>query len=274
MDGSIKKTWEDALLLIKEEMSELSYNTWFTNTKPLKMINGTFYLISDNDFERGMLENRYKALIANAISQILKQDCQVQIVLSENELPEYGETIQNINKNADPAKLSSNNANMNPKYTFEKFVIGENNRFAHAACVAVSEAPSERYNPLFIYGGVGLGKTHLMQAIGNYILSYAPTKKVVYVSCEKFTNEFIDSIQNKNNLDFRNKYRNVDILLIDDIQFLAGKDGTQEEFFHTFNALHEENKQIVISSDRPPKEIPKLEERLRSRFEMGLITDI
>ncbi|MEG0373648.1 MAG: chromosomal replication initiator protein DnaA, partial [Enterococcus sp.] len=260
----------ELLVLDDEEITELSYNTWFIHTKPLKFINGTFYLISDNDFERGMLENRYKGLITNAISQIMEQECMVQIVLSENELPEEAGYKTNS-----PVKAEERNGgNMNPKYTFEKFVIGENNRFAHAACVAVSEAPSERYNPLFIYGGVGLGKTHLMQAIGNYILSYASGKKVVYVSCEKFTNEFIDAIQNKNNLDFRNKYRNVDILLIDDIQFLAGKDGTQEEFFHTFNALHEENKQIVISSDRPPKEIPKLEDRLRSRFEMGLITDI
>lgn len=274
MDDSIVKIWEKALSLIKEEMSELSYNTWFTNTKPLRIIGGTFYLISDNDFERGMLETRYKALITNALSQVMEQECKVQIVLSEKEVPDIAEQSAPMPKNEGNTKTSNNGGSMNPKYTFEKFVIGENNRFAHAACVAVSEAPSERYNPLFIYGGVGLGKTHLMQAIGNYILSYAPTKKVVYVSCEKFTNEFIDAIQNQNNIDFRNKYRNVDILLIDDIQFLAGKDGTQEEFFHTFNALHEENKQIVISSDRPPKEIPKLEERLRSRFEMGLITDI
>ncbi|MEG0074452.1 MAG: chromosomal replication initiator protein DnaA [Eubacterium sp.] len=271
MDDSIAKIWENTLSIIKEEIPELSYKTWFSHTKPLKFINGTFYIISDNDFERGMLETRYKGLLTNAISQMMDQKCMVQIVLSADELPE---TVNNNQVNTSVRFDDRSGVNMNPKYTFEKFVIGENNRFAHAACVAVSESPSERYNPLFIYGGVGLGKTHLMQAIGNYILSYAPTKKVVYVSCEKFTNEFIDAIQNKNNLDFRNKYRNVDILLIDDIQFLAGKDGTQEEFFHTFNSLHEENKQIVISSDRPPKEIPKLEDRLRSRFEMGLITDI
>ena len=183
MDDSIVKIWEKALSLIKEEMSELSYNTWFTNTKPLKIIGGTFYLISDNDFERGMLETRYKALITNALSQVMEQECKVQIVLSEKEVPDIAEQSAPMPKNEGNTKTSNNGGSMNPKYTFEKFVIGENNRFAHAACVAVSEAPSERYNPLFIYGGVGLGKTHLMQAIGNYILSYAPTKKVFYVSC-------------------------------------------------------------------------------------------
>lgn len=276
MDTSFKKIWETALEIIRPDVGETSFNTWFLKIKPINYVNNTYYFLADNEFEKGILESRHIPLITNALAEVTGKKGQVKIVLNEKDaLLETHSSGFNDNTRSREEDFSMNrNASMNPKYTFDSFVIGENNRFAHAACVAVSEAPSERYNPLFIYGGVGLGKTHLMQAIGHYILSYAPHKKVVYVSCEKFTNEFIDSIQNKNNISFRNKYRNADILLIDDIQFLAKKEGTQEEFFHTFNALHQENKQIVISSDRPPREIQTLEERLRSRFESGLITDI
>ena len=276
MDTSFKKIWDAALEIIKPDISPTSFNTWFLKIKPINYVNNTYYFLSENEFEKGILESRHIPLITNALAEVTGKTGQVKIVLKEEDamIPQNEAAPQISITNVENNISNYQNNSMNPKYTFDSFVIGENNRFAHAACVAVSEAPSERYNPLFIYGGVGLGKTHLMQAIGHYILSYAPHKKVVYVSCEKFTNGFIDAIQNKTNISFRNKYRSADILLIDDIQFLAKKEGTQEEFFHTFNTLHQENKQIVISSDRPPKEIPTLEERLRSRFESGLITDI
>ena len=276
MDTSFKKIWDAALEIIKPDISPTSFNTWFLKIKPINYVNNTYYFLSENEFEKGILESRHIPLITNALAEVTGKTGQVKIVLKEEDamIPQNEAAPQISITNVENNISNYQNNSMNPKYTFDSFVIGENNRFAHAACVAVSEAPSERYNPLFIYGGVGLGKTHLMQAIGHYILSYAPHKKVVYVSCEKFTNDFIDAIQNKTNISFRNKYRSADILLIDDIQFLAKKEGTQEEFFHTFNTLHQENKQIVISSDRPPKEIPTLEERLRSRFESGLITEI
>ena len=276
MDTSFKKIWDAALEIIKPDISPTSFNTWFLKIKPINYVNNTYYFLSENEFEKGILESRHIPLITNALAEVTGKTGQVKIVLKEEDamIPQNEAAPQISITNVENNISNYQNNSMNPKYTFDSFVIGENNRFAHAACVAVSEAPSERYNPLFIYGGVGLGKTHLMRAIGHYILSYAPHKKVVYVSCEKFTNDFIDAIQNKTNISFRNKYRSADILLIDDIQFLAKKEGTQEEFFHTFNTLHQENKQIVISSDRPPKEIPTLEERLCSRFESGLITDI
>ena len=274
MDDSIVKIWEKALSLIKEEMSELSYNTWFTNTKPLKIIGGTFYLISDNDFERGMLETRYKALITNALSQVMEQECKVQIVLSEKEVPDTAEQSAPMPKNEGNTKSANNGGSMNPKYTFEKFVIGENNRFAHAACVAVSEAPSERYNPLFIYGESGLGKTHLLYAIAHTIHKNHPEYKVVYIKGDTFTNELIQAIREGRNAEFREKYRGADVFLMDDVQFIAGRDSTQEEMFHTFNTLYELKKQIVFTSDRPPKEMLRLEDRLKTRFEWGLLADI
>lgn len=273
MDSTLQQLWNKTLEIIEEELTQVSFETWLKRIEPISQNDNTFVLGVENDFTKGILEARYALLIGNALKHVTGQNVQVEFVIPNAAVPS-SVPKQSSAEAVAPAYQMDNRSNLNPKYTFETFVIGESNRFAHAASVAVAEAPAQRYNPLFIYGGVGLGKTHLMHAIGHYTLEQWPNKKVVYVSCEKFTNDFIDSIQNKNNISFRNKYRNVDVLLIDDIQFIAGKEGTQEEFFHTFNALHDANKQIVISSDRPPKEIPTLEERLRSRFEWGLITDI
>ncbi|MEJ8555359.1 chromosomal replication initiator protein DnaA [Tepidibacter sp. Z1-5] len=259
--------WENSLKLIKTELTPASFNAFFSPIEPLQITGNTILLSVPNDFTKGILEARYMNLIESSINQISSSKYKIKFILDEEELRNFE------NENASKIEIPSY-SNLNPKYTFDTFVIGNSNRFAHAACVAVAEAPARAYNPLFLYGGVGLGKTHLMQAIGHHILSHTKNAKVVYVSSEKFTNELINSIKDDRNEEFRNKYRNVDVLLVDDIQFIAGKERTQEEFFHTFNTLHEANKQIIISSDRPPKEIPTLEDRLRSRFEMGLITDI
>ncbi|CAH2215335.1 chromosomal replication initiator protein DnaA [Tepidibacter aestuarii] len=259
--------WENSLKLIKTELTPASFNAFFSPIEPLKITSNTILLSVPNDFTKGILEARYMNLIESSINQISSSKYKIKFILDEEELRDFE------NENVSKIEIPSY-SNLNPKYTFDTFVIGNSNRFAHAACVAVAEAPARAYNPLFLYGGVGLGKTHLMQAIGHHILSHTKNAKVVYVSSEKFTNELINSIKDDRNEEFRNKYRNVDVLLVDDIQFIAGKERTQEEFFHTFNTLHEANKQIIISSDRPPKEIPTLEDRLRSRFEMGLITDI
>lgn len=272
MISELENIWTEVLKLIKVELTEVSFNTWLKTIKPISISSDTIILAAPNDFTRGILEGRYLNLIKNAIIQVTNTDFNIKFIVP-------GENMEALNT----ASFSNNNFNeleldqkaqLNPKYTFDTFVIGNSNRFAHAASLAVAEAPAQAYNPLFIYGGVGLGKTHLMHAIGHYILTQNPSTKVVYVSSEKFTNELINSIRDDRNNEFRNKYRNVDVLLVDDIQFIAGKESTQEEFFHTFNALHEANKQIIISSDRPPKEIPTLEDRLRSRFEWGLISDI
>lgn len=266
----IVSLWDKTLQLIKGELSPPSFNAFFKQIKPLQLQSNTLILLVPNDFTKGILEDRYLNLIESSVNQLSLKKYNIQFVLSENEVKGLDKD-HNIEEDKNSKK---NYPNLNPKYTFDTFVIGNSNRFAHAACVAVAEAPARAYNPLFLYGGVGLGKTHLMHAIGHHIMEQKKDPKVVYVSSEKFTNELINSIKDDRNEEFRNKYRNVDVLLIDDIQFIAGKERTQEEFFHTFNSLHEANKQIIISSDRPPKEIPTLEDRLRSRFEMGLITDI
>lgn len=277
MSGDLSEIWEKTLNITKAELTEVSFNTWLKCIEPISMNSDTIILGVPNDFTKGILEARYKVLISNAMKLVVPQKYEIEFIVNNDEnIRNLNRRIQN--KTHEPNLASqqddTNSQFLNPKYTFDTFVIGNSNRFAHAASLAVAESPAKAYNPLFIYGGVGLGKTHLMHAIGHYILDNNPNANVVYVSSEKFTNELINSIKDDKNVAFRNKYRHVDVLLIDDIQFIAGKESTQEEFFHTFNDLYEANKQIILSSDRPPKEIPTLEDRLRSRFEWGLIADI
>ena len=269
MASNLDNIWTEVLNLIKVELTEVSFNTWLKTVEPVNISDSKVVLAAPNEFTKNILEGRYLNLIKNAFKQVTEEDFEIIFTIP-------GEEDYDFREQTITTEVNDNNQKspLNPKYTFDSFVIGNSNRFAHAASLAVAEAPAKAYNPLFIYGGVGLGKTHLMHAIAHYTLSQNPNAKVVYVSSEKFTNELINSIREYKNEEFRNKYRNIDVLLIDDIQFIAGKEGTQEEFFHTFNALHEANKQIIISSDRPPKDIPTLEDRLRSRFEWGLITDI
>ena len=274
MESDLKELWQKTLNIIKSEMSEVSFNTWIKSCEPISISSDTIKISVPNSFTQDILDKRYKDLVANSIKAICSKLYKVEFLISSDLQSEEVTKEQKKEKEQSIVVNDEMSTTLNPKYTFDSFVIGNSNRFAHAASLAVAEAPAKAYNPLFIYGGVGLGKTHLMHAIGHYILQNNPNAKVVYVSSEKFTNELINSIRDDKNEEFRNKYRNVDILLIDDIQYIAGKERTQEEFFHTFNALHDANKQIILSSDRPPKEIPTLEDRLRSRFEWGLIADI
>ncbi len=268
---NIDELWEITLKKIEEKVSKPSFETWLKNTRADSIEKNTLIITAPNEFARDWLENQYTDLVSDIITEITGSTLNIKFII-----PDYMPEIIEEKPVPKPTTSTSHDTKtmLNPKYTFDTFVIGAGNRFAHAASLAVAEAPAQAYNPLFIYGGVGLGKTHLMHAIGHYVLEHNPNAKVVYMTSEKFTNEFINAIMDNKTTAFRNKYRNVDVLLIDDIQFIAGKESTQEEFFHTFNTLHEESKQIIISSDRPPKEIPTLEDRLRSRFEWGLITDI
>ncbi|MDR0267906.1 chromosomal replication initiator protein DnaA [Paenibacillus sp.] len=272
MDSHTSELWQQILSIIHTKLSKPSFDTWFKATKAIQMSDHSIVISAPTTFAVEWLESRYTKLVSSTIFEVLGKQVDVKFVIEDNKpaevVPQQPAPMPQVTQEEALTHM------LNPKYTFDTFVIGSGNRFAHAASLAVAEAPAKAYNPLFLYGGVGLGKTHLMHAIGHYILEHNPASRVVYLSSEKFTNEFINSIRDNRAESFRNKYRNVDILLIDDIQFLAGKESTQEEFFHTFNALHEEQKQIIISSDRPPKEIPTLEDRLRSRFEWGLITDI
>jgi len=255
-DLTYEPLFEEVLQNFRREIGATSFDIWFAGVTYNTYREDKLYLLVLNALSREWIESRYLELLQQRFREASKTD--ISLVLITEPLVEKDGFISNLN----------------PKYTFNTFVVGNSNRFAHAACYAVGEAPARAYNPLFIYGGVGLGKTHLMQAIAHRIIENRPSYSVVYVSSEQFTNEIISAIRDDSTHAFRNKYRNVDVLLIDDIQFLAGKERTQEEFFHTFNTLYENNKQVVISSDRPPKNIPTLEDRLRSRFEWGLITDI
>jgi len=258
---NVQTIWEQALELLQKQVSRPSFETWIQSARPLALQGNTLYLGVPHQFARDWLEDNYAPLIKNALRLVANRQLEIQFILPP------GAEARGPNEDCLSMPL-------NPKYTFETFVVGNSNRFAHAAALAVAENPSRTYNPLFIYGGVGLGKTHLMHAIGHHVLARLPNYRVVYVSSEQFTNELINAIRDDTTEDFRSKYRHIDVLLVDDVQFLAGKERTQEEFFHTFNALHEANRQIILSSDRPPKDIPTLEDRLRSRFEWGLITDI
>ncbi|MEG6522711.1 chromosomal replication initiator protein DnaA [Desulfotomaculum sp. 1211_IL3151] len=266
MQNDVLDRWEQVLIRLEKQVNKHSFETWLTKCKPVAFYDNTIIIEVPDQFSKSWLADRYSPIIKQTYEAIMHQEISLQFILAGQEVGQpkpkersMDETHVNI---------------LNPRNTFDTFVIGNSNRFAHAASLAVAESPAKAYNPLFIYGGVGLGKTHLMHAIGHYVLENNPSLKVAYVTSEKFTNELINSIRDDQTVEFRNKYRSMDILLIDDIQFLEKKEATQEEFFHTFNTLYEANKQIVISSDRPPKEIATLEDRLRSRFEWGLITDM
>jgi len=268
MGAQLSSIWQKTLDLLKFELTEISYNTWIKSIVPLSLNMDSIDLCVPSDFNKGIIESRYLELIKNAIIQAAAKEYKINIIAAA---PGATGNVQGRPENgANDESVSV----LNPKYTFDTFVIGNSNRLAHAASVAVAESPAKAYNPLFIYGGVGLGKTHLMHAIGHYIMSQNRSLKILYVTSEKFTNELINAIKDDKNEAFRNKYRNIDVLLIDDIQFIGGKERTQEEFFHTFNSLYEASKQIIISSDKPPKDIITLEDRLKSRFEWGLIADI
>lgn len=272
--------WTEVLDRLKKILSNQTLETWIAQIKNVTVAESTVTLEVANKFYQDWIRDHYAQIITQLFDEILgrKITLAYKIVSVMDTAREKSAAARAKKENFQmpvsqmPAEKELNQ--LNPKYSFDSFVVGSSNRFAHAASIAVAQNPAKAYNPLFIYGGVGLGKTHLIQAIGHYILSRNKNTKVCYVSSEKFTNALIDAIQNRTTLKFRNTYRNVDVLLIDDIQFLGGKEQTQEEFFHTFNALYDAHKQIILSSDRPPKEIPNMEDRLVSRFEWGLVTDL
>lgn len=274
MEEQVETIWQRAKETIRETLSTSAYEIWFENTGAAGMEGTEFLLSVPNDFTKKRIENRFMPLIEDSLQEVVGEEVPVRLVVSpKNESPaaDHQDILPpSLISVSEPPVLKS----LNPKYTFDSFVIGSSNRFAHAAALAVAEAPAKAYNPFFIYGGVGLGKTHLLQAIGHYVATNNPEMSVKYVTVESFTNDFINLVKDGKMDEFKRNYRNNDVLLIDDIQFLENKERTQEEFFHTFNTLYEAGKQIAISSDRPPQEIATLEERLISRFGSGLTTDI
>ncbi len=287
MKTELSQVWQQCLDLLERQLPKSSMENWLKTTRPLAVVEDTIIVGVQGEFAKDRLESRYGTVLRQTLKEITKRNMTLKFVSNPGVIEDTGSSTAPSSTAASevaatlPAPVQPMVGNfdlsfkpLNPKYTFDTFVIGNSNRFAHAASLAVAETPAKAYNPLFIYGGVGLGKTHLMHAIGHFVWQQNPALRVAYVSTETFTNEFINALRDNTTKEFQDRYRHVDVLLIDDIQFLAGKDRTQEEFYHTFNAIHEANKQIVICSDRPPKEIPTLEDRLRSRFEWGLICDI
>ena len=281
--NEVKEKWPEIIehLRVEHELLNVSFNTWIKPLKVYDVIDDTAYILVNKDSSVEYIDKKYRLPLMVCIAEITGKEYEIQFVSEDddklNEI--HNASIDNGQKKK--TKSLAEKAGLNPKYTFDTFVVGGNNNFAHAASLAVAESPGEVYNPLFLYGGVGLGKTHLMHSIAHFILDKNPKKKVLYVTSETLTNELIDALRNGKTagnesamLNFRDKYRNIDVLLIDDIQFIIGKESTQEEFFHTFNHLHTLGKQIIISSDKPPKDIETLESRLRTRFEWGLIADI
>ena len=281
--NEVKEKWPEIIehLRVEHELLNVSFNTWIKPLKVYDVIDDTAYILVNKDSSVEYIDKKYRLPLMVCIAEITGKEYEIQFVSEDddklNEI--HNASIDNGQKKK--TKSLAEKAGLNPKYTFDTFVVGGNNNFAHAASLAVAESPGEVYNPLFLYGGVGLGKTHLMHSIAQFILDKNPKKKVLYVTSETVTNELIDALRNGKTagnesamLNFRDKYRNIDVLLIDDIQFIIGKESTQEEFFHTFNHLHTLGKQIIISSDKPPKDIETLESRLRTRFEWGLIADI
>ena len=272
MSNELNELLTKAKDLLKDEMTNISYETWIKSLEIRDFTDDKIILIASSPFQKDAVETRYYDLVTNTFKFITNKDCKIIVEYKDPDSEE--EDVKLEEKSFNDNEIGVSNNSLNPKYTFDTFVVGNNNRFAHAASLAVAEAPGTSYNPLFLYGDVGLGKTHLMHAIGHQVIKNNPNSNVLYVTSEKFTNQLINAIKDNKNEQFRNKYRNIDVLLIDDIQFIAGKERIQEEFFHTFNTLHESGKQIIISSDRPPKDIKLLEDRLKSRFEWGLIADI